>query len=134
VCCQNRSKSAVSAAIHDASFVGIRRQPHRKHADKRPSTIPFRPSRRQPGEASPVIGLNFQRSAFGDPPRSDIAIAGCRDVGQRGLVADLQLHLEHEVDLERVVEMRRTSAAAVTSLADAIREALPTLGEARKRQ
>jgi hypothetical protein len=50
------------------------------------------------------------------------------------LLANLQLHLEHEVDLERVVEIRRTSAAAVMSLPDAIKQALPALGEARKCQ
>jgi hypothetical protein len=38
------------------------------------------------------------------------------------------VHLEHEVDLDRVVEIRRTSAAAVTSFADAIEQALPALG------
>lgn len=44
------------------------------------------------------------------------------------LLANLHLHLEHEVDLERVVEIRRTSAAAVMSFADAIEQALPALG------
>jgi AcrR family transcriptional regulator len=44
------------------------------------------------------------------------------------LLANLHLHLEHEVDLERVVEIRRTSTAAVVSLADAIEQALPALG------
>ena len=44
------------------------------------------------------------------------------------LLANLHLHLEHEVDLDRVVEIRRTSAAAVMSLADAIEQALPALG------
>ena len=37
-------------------------------------------------------------------------------------------HLEHEVDLDRVVEIRRTSAAAEISLADAIEHAAPVLG------
>ncbi|MGH3970892.1 MAG: TetR family transcriptional regulator [Mycobacterium sp.] len=44
------------------------------------------------------------------------------------LLANLHLHLEHEVDLDRVVEIRRTSAAAVMSFADAIEQALPALG------
>ncbi len=44
------------------------------------------------------------------------------------LLANLHLHLEHEVNLDRVVEIRRTSAAAVTSLADAIEQALSRLG------
>ena len=44
------------------------------------------------------------------------------------LLANLHLHLEHEMDLDRVVEIRRTSAAAEMSLADAIEQALPVLG------
>src|SRR5581483_8991774 len=44
------------------------------------------------------------------------------------LLANLHLHLEHEVDLDRVIEVRRVSTAAITSLADAIEQALPTLG------
>jgi hypothetical protein len=44
------------------------------------------------------------------------------------MLANLHLHLEHEVDLDRVVEIRRTSAAALMSLADAIEQALPALG------
>jgi Tetracyclin repressor-like, C-terminal domain len=43
------------------------------------------------------------------------------------LLANLQRHLEHEVDLDMVVEIRRSSAAAVMSLADAIEQALPAL-------
>jgi Tetracyclin repressor-like, C-terminal domain len=43
-------------------------------------------------------------------------------------LANLHLHLEHEVDLERVVEIRRTSTDAALSLADAIEQALPALG------
>jgi hypothetical protein len=42
-----------------------------------------------------------------------------------GLVANLHLHLEHQVDLDRVVEIRRTSADPGMSLADAIEQALP---------
>jgi AcrR family transcriptional regulator len=44
------------------------------------------------------------------------------------LLANLHLHLEHEVDIERVVEIRRTIAAAATALADAVERALPALG------
>ena len=44
------------------------------------------------------------------------------------LLANLHLHLEHEVDLDRVVEIRRTSAAGEMLLADAIEQALPALG------
>ena len=43
-------------------------------------------------------------------------------------LANLHLHLEHEVDLDRVVEIRRTSAAGEMLLADAIEQALPALG------
>ena len=38
-------------------------------------------------------------------------------------LANLHLHLEHEVDLDRVVEIRRTSAAGEMLLADAIEQA-----------
>ncbi|BBZ11607.1 TetR family transcriptional regulator [Mycobacterium branderi] len=44
------------------------------------------------------------------------------------LLANLHLHLEHEVDLDRVIEVRKASNSAVISLADAIEQALPTLG------
>jgi AcrR family transcriptional regulator len=43
------------------------------------------------------------------------------------LLANLHLHLEHEVEIERVVEIRRKIAAAATALADAIERALPAL-------
>jgi len=44
------------------------------------------------------------------------------------LLANLHLHLEHEVEPERVVEIRLTISAAATSLADAIERALPAPG------
>ena len=44
------------------------------------------------------------------------------------LLANLHLHLEHEVALERVVEIRRTITAAAVAIADAIERALPALG------
>lgn len=44
------------------------------------------------------------------------------------LLANLHLHLEHEVEIERVIEIRRTISAAAIALADAIERALPVLG------
>ncbi|MCV7350547.1 TetR family transcriptional regulator [Mycobacterium parmense] len=44
------------------------------------------------------------------------------------LLANLHLHLEHEVDADRVVDIRRTISAAAVAIADAIERALPTLG------
>ncbi|MBV8860913.1 MAG: TetR family transcriptional regulator [Mycobacterium sp.] len=46
------------------------------------------------------------------------------------LLANLHLHLEHEVEIDRVLEVKRTSNAAVVSLIDAIEGALPRLGRA----
>ncbi len=43
------------------------------------------------------------------------------------LLANLHLHLEHEVDLHRVLEVKQISTAAVLSIADAIDQALPAL-------
>lgn len=43
------------------------------------------------------------------------------------LLANLHLHLEHEVDAERVIEVKRISTAAAFSLADSIERALPEL-------
>jgi AcrR family transcriptional regulator len=44
------------------------------------------------------------------------------------LLANLHLHLEHEVEVERVVEVRRTITAAAVALSDAIERTLPALG------
>lgn len=44
------------------------------------------------------------------------------------LLANLHLHLEHEVDVERVLGFKQISTAAVMSIADAIERALPGLG------
>jgi AcrR family transcriptional regulator len=44
------------------------------------------------------------------------------------LLANLHLHLEHEVEIDRVLEVKRISNAAVVSLADTIEDALPGLG------
>jgi AcrR family transcriptional regulator len=46
------------------------------------------------------------------------------------LLANLHLHLEHEVEIERVLEVKQISTDAVTSLADAIENALPALERA----
>jgi AcrR family transcriptional regulator len=46
------------------------------------------------------------------------------------LLANLHVNLEHEVDVERVIDIRRISTAAARSLADAIEHALPGLGRA----
>ncbi|HUH68039.1 MAG TPA: TetR family transcriptional regulator [Mycobacterium sp.] len=44
------------------------------------------------------------------------------------LIANLHLHLEHEVKVERVVEVRETTTGAAMALARAIEHALPALG------
>ncbi|HEU4361687.1 MAG TPA: TetR/AcrR family transcriptional regulator [Mycobacterium sp.] len=41
------------------------------------------------------------------------------------LLANLHLHLEHEVDVERVVEVKKVSTAAATAIAEAIERVLP---------
>ena len=45
------------------------------------------------------------------------------------MLANLHLHLEHEVDADVVVEVRRKSTAAGLAMADAIERALPSLGK-----
>jgi len=44
------------------------------------------------------------------------------------LLANLHLHLEHEVPVEKVVDIRRTISAAAVAIADAVERALPALG------
>ena len=44
------------------------------------------------------------------------------------LLANLHVHLEHEVELEQVLDFKQISNAAVLSLTDAIENALPALG------
>lgn len=44
------------------------------------------------------------------------------------LLANLHLHLEHEVEIDKVIEIRRTITAAAIALADAIEGAVPALG------
>jgi AcrR family transcriptional regulator len=73
-------------------------------------------SLREPGPTSPArIGKALAEGLAADPLFCD-------------LLANLHLHLEHEVELERVVEFKEVSNAAVISLTDAIENALPTLG------
>ncbi len=45
------------------------------------------------------------------------------------LLANLHLHLEHEVDAERVIEVKTMSTAAGLVMANAIEQALPGLGQ-----
>ncbi|MGW6775366.1 TetR family transcriptional regulator [Streptomyces sp. NPDC055037] len=44
------------------------------------------------------------------------------------LLATVPLHLEHDVDVERVVSFKRVSRSAVMSMAEAVGDALPGLG------
>ncbi|MGV0624908.1 TetR family transcriptional regulator [Mycolicibacter minnesotensis] len=44
------------------------------------------------------------------------------------MLANLHLHLDHEVDAERVIEVRRKITAAGLAMAEAIERALPELG------
>ncbi|MGH3561544.1 MAG: TetR/AcrR family transcriptional regulator, partial [Mycobacterium sp.] len=44
------------------------------------------------------------------------------------MLANLALHLEHEVDLEAVIEVKRVSTAAALACAEAVERALPGLG------
>ena len=69
--------------------------------------------------------------------RREVAVAHRRDIGQAlaedplfcDLLANLHLHLEHEVDAERVIEVRRISTAATLSLADSIGARCPNSGD-----
>jgi Tetracyclin repressor-like, C-terminal domain len=71
---------------------------------------------REPGPMAPSrVAETLASSLVADPPFCD-------------LLANLHLHPEHEVDLDRVVGIRRTIPAAVMSLADAIEQALPAPG------
>lgn len=71
---------------------------------------------RQPGPMSPArVAETLAHGLAADPLFCD-------------LLANLHLHLEHEVDIDRVIEVKRISDGAVMSLADAIEQALPALG------
>lgn len=73
-------------------------------------------SLRQPGPLSPArVAEALAQGLADDPLFCD-------------LLANLHLHLEHEVELERVLEFKEISNAAVISLTDAIENALPRLG------
>ncbi len=43
------------------------------------------------------------------------------------LLSNLHLHLEHEVDADRVIEFKKISTAAATAVADAIEQVLPQI-------
>ncbi len=73
-------------------------------------------SLREPGPRSPTRVANALAQGLADDPLF------C------DLLANLHLHLEHEVELERVLEFKEVSNAAVISLTDAIEDALPGLG------
>ena len=59
--------------------------------------------------------------------RRDISKSLAADPLSCDLLANLHLHLELEVNLDKVVEVRRTTAADVMSLADAVEQALSPL-------
>lgn len=69
----------------------------------------------EPGPKSPSQIAETLASALADDPLF------C------DLLANLHLHLEHEVAVERVIEVKRISTAATLSLADSIERALPSL-------
>ena len=71
---------------------------------------------REPGPMSPArVAETLAQGLAADPLFCD-------------LLANLHLHLEHEVEVERVIGFKQISTAAVMSIADAIEEALPALG------
>ncbi|HVQ99511.1 MAG TPA: TetR family transcriptional regulator [Mycobacterium sp.] len=71
---------------------------------------------REPGPMSPArVAETLAQGLVADPLFCD-------------LLANLHLHLEHEVEVERVLGFQQTSTAAVMSIAEAIEQALPGLG------
>jgi AcrR family transcriptional regulator len=75
-----------------------------------------RESLSEPGPMSPArVGEALANGLAADPLFCD-------------LLANLHLHLEHEVALEQVLEFKEISNPAVVSLTDAIENALPALG------
>jgi AcrR family transcriptional regulator len=70
----------------------------------------------------------------GQPPATARAVAGVLASGLAAdplfcdLLANVPLHLEHDVDIERVREFKRESHAALMSMAGAIEQALPGIG------
>ncbi|BDB40327.1 MULTISPECIES: TetR family transcriptional regulator [Mycobacterium] len=70
----------------------------------------------EPGEMTPArVAETLANGLASDPLFCD-------------LLANLHLHLEHEVQIERVVENRRAISAAAIALAGAVEQALPDLG------
>jgi AcrR family transcriptional regulator len=73
-------------------------------------------SLREPGPMSPArVAESLASGLAADPLFCD-------------LLANLHIHLEHEVELERVLGFKQKSTAAVLSLTEAIDTALPGLG------
>ncbi len=73
---------------------------------------------REPGPMSPALVAGaLADSLAADPLFCD-------------LLANLHLHLEHEVEIDRVLEVKQISSGAINSLADGIEHALPGLGRA----
>ena len=71
---------------------------------------------REPGPMSPArVAETLAQGLVADPLFCD-------------LLANLHLHLEHEVEVERVLGFKQISTAAVMSMVDAIEQALPGLG------
>lgn len=71
----------------------------------------------EPGPMSPArVATTLTSGLIADPLFCD-------------MLANLHLHLEHEVDADVVVEVRRKSTAAGLAMADAIERALPGLGK-----
>jgi GMP synthase PP-ATPase subunit len=75
----------------------------------------------------------------GPGPMSSSRVAAALADGLAGdplfcnLLANLYLHPERGVDLDKVVEMRQRSVAVAVSIVDAIEQALPALGRAGAR-
>jgi Tetracyclin repressor-like, C-terminal domain len=82
------------------------------------------------GSPQPRRGPLFRRAPLFRLPQSAVPATADRLFWE--LLANLHLHLEHEVDLDRIVEIRRTSAATEMSLGDAIEQALPAAGRTKR--
>ncbi len=71
---------------------------------------------REPGPMSPArVAETLAQELAADPLFCD-------------LLANLHLHLEHEVEVERVLGFKHITTTAAMSIAEAIEEALPALG------
>ena len=133
----SRALSSGVAAAHLPARPHGREEAPTRGGDHRSRALP------SPGEATPVNvthatpRVRWSGTVCGrlrEPgPMSPARVAEKLANGRRrpvfcDLLANLHLHLEDEVDLDRAVQIRRTSAAAVMSLADAIEQALSPLG------